>query len=117
MSENVCTACGGSGQQWSGVEYMGQHEIVGCDECWGTGFDDVLAGVDSLRALLAQREAEIEALRELAKVEGPVQCPTNHMCTLDNQNMIYAVPWRTIIRGQLLKHCPDCGTRLQGGEA
>ena len=50
-------------------------------------------------------------------VEGPVQCPTNHMCTLDNQNMIYAVPWRTIIRGQLLKHCPDCGTRLQGGEA
>ena len=63
MSENVCTACGGSGQQWSGVEYMGQHEIVGCDECWGTGFDDVLAGVDSLRALLAQREAEIEALR------------------------------------------------------
>ena len=64
MSENVCTACGGSGQQWSGVEYMGQHEIVGCDECWGTGFDDVLAGVDSLRALLAQRDAELEALRE-----------------------------------------------------
>lgn len=66
MSENVCTACGGSGQQWSGVEYMGQHEIVGCDECWGTGFDDVLAGVDSLRALLAQRDAELEALRAAA---------------------------------------------------
>ena len=64
MGENVCTSCHGSGTKWSGVEYYGQHEMVGCDECWGTGFDDVLAGVDDLRALLAQRDGELEALRE-----------------------------------------------------
>ena len=63
MSENVCTACGGDGQQWSGVEYFGQHEIVGCDECWGTGFDDVLAGVDDLRAEISRLRAVIEEAR------------------------------------------------------
>ena len=59
MSGNVCIACGGTGQRWSGVAYMGTREVVGCDECWGTGFDDVAAGVDGLRVQLA-------ALRELA---------------------------------------------------
>ncbi len=66
MSENVCTSCHGSGTQWSGVEYYGQHEMVGCDECWGTGFDDVLAGVDDLRAEVARLTAERDAARKRA---------------------------------------------------
>ena len=61
MSGNVCIACGGTGQRWSGVAYMGTREVVGCDECWGTGFDDVAAGVDDLRAQLAALREKIDA--------------------------------------------------------
>ena len=33
-----CTACNGSGSVYSGVEYMGARETVGCEECSGRGF-------------------------------------------------------------------------------
>ena len=34
----VCPQCGGNGSVPSGVEYMGQHEMVGCDICDGIGY-------------------------------------------------------------------------------
>jgi hypothetical protein len=34
----VCTQCGGSGQEPSGVEYMGISEMVGCESCYGIGY-------------------------------------------------------------------------------
>jgi hypothetical protein len=37
FTEDQCPACDGSGGQFSGVEYAGTREVVGCDECEGTG--------------------------------------------------------------------------------
>jgi DnaJ-class molecular chaperone len=34
----VCTQCGGSGQEPSGVEYMGISEMLGCEACYGIGY-------------------------------------------------------------------------------
>ena len=108
-------------------ELIAQTEPERCANCEYAGMREASAAMDGLRDYptvqpLCDYHEGVGRLRDAllalgpVVAEGPVQCPTNHMCTLDNQNMIYAVPWRTIIRGQLLKHCPDCGTRLQGGE-
>ena len=34
----VCVQCGGGGSVPSGVEHYGQHEMVGCDACYGIGY-------------------------------------------------------------------------------
>ena len=34
----VCETCGGDGSVPSGVEYMGQQEMLGCDACSGIGY-------------------------------------------------------------------------------
>jgi len=57
VKTNICETCGGIGWECSGVEYMGAREMVGCSDCWGTGFADVNLGVEQLRA-------ELAALRE-----------------------------------------------------
>lgn len=64
MSDNKCESCDGTGCEFSGVEYMGQHEVVGCAECCGTGFADVSAGVESLRAELTTTRQRLEQLEE-----------------------------------------------------
>lgn len=59
-TDNKCEACDGTGSEFSGVEYMGQREVVGCDECCGTGFADVSEGVESLRAGLTTTRQRLE---------------------------------------------------------
>lgn len=68
---NVCETCGGGGWEDSGVEYMGAHEIVGCSDCWGTGFADVCRGVEELRAEIA-RLASLPAIPPKAELGKPL---------------------------------------------
>lgn len=72
MSDNKCESCDGTGCEFSGVEYMGQHEVVGCAECCGTGFADVSAGVESLRTELTttrQRLKDLQTDYDAAQIE------------------------------------------------
>ena len=68
---------------------------------------------DGVWAMVQLRDALL-ALGPVA-VEGPVECPTNHqwlgaeLFDIDEANR----PMETSVR---MWFCPDCGTRLQGGE-
>jgi hypothetical protein len=63
LDDNDCTNCEGTGAERSGVEYYGQHEMVGCDWCSGTGFEDIYLGVDRLRTEISELRAKENELR------------------------------------------------------
>ena len=58
FDDNDCPHCDGTGSERSGVEYMGQSEMVGCDWCCGTGFADIYLGVDRLRTEISELRAK-----------------------------------------------------------
>lgn len=90
--DNRCGSCDGSGCAYSGVEYMGQREVVGCDDCWGTGFADVSQGVDSLRAGLEDARAKIMAAREyLRTVHAVPSDTTGYGISADVRNRLLAI--------------------------
>ena len=62
FDDNDCPRCGGSGAEESGVEYYGQHEMVGCESCCGTGFDDIYLGVDRLRTEISESNESRDAV-------------------------------------------------------
>jgi len=64
FDDNDCKNCGGTGSEPSGVEYMGAHEMVGCEWCAGTGFDDIYLGVERLRTEVAEANKRINQARE-----------------------------------------------------
>jgi hypothetical protein len=55
-----CPNCHGSGSEPSGVEYMGSHEMIGCEFCDGTGRVD--ERVPALLAEVKQLRQEIELI-------------------------------------------------------
>lgn len=67
FDDNTCTNCGGTGSEPSGVEYMGAHEMIGCDWCCGTGFDDIYLGVERLRTEIAALDSLLGATRLLSR--------------------------------------------------
>jgi hypothetical protein len=73
MTDNICPDCKGTGQQWSGVEYAGAHEMLACDSCCGTGFDDPALEIGRLREVLL----EARGLHYQCKCgESPDHCVT-----------------------------------------
>lgn len=74
MSENnnVCLEYGGTGQEHSGTSYMGIDEVVSCGDCCGTGFEWPSLEIERLAAQLAQRDAELAALREKVTIEPAI---------------------------------------------
>ena len=74
IDNNACENCGGTGQTESGVEYMGAHEIIGCDWCAGTGFEDILLGVDRLNGQLTGANSELQtAISDLRIIENRIK--------------------------------------------
>lgn len=86
-TDNKCEACDGTGSEFSGVEYMGQREVVGCDECCGTGFADVSEGVESLRVELATTRQERDALQQF------IQERRTHYAQMQGANKGHMFDW------------------------
>jgi len=71
VDPKVCTTCGGAGVEYSGVEHMGQREVIGCGDCLGTGYDDPLKEIERLRTVLdIMRNESMQADRYASEVEG-----------------------------------------------
>ena len=116
---NTCTQCGGDGSIPSGVEHMGQHEMVGCDWCCGTGWADIYLGAERLRAEIAELRAQTRPLigRDAA-LRSMEEIHDDRTLTDDERN----IAWQCIesVREipvhqsatQRLSLCPMCG-RLQ----
>ena len=64
FDDNDCANCGGTGSELSGVEHMGAHEMIGCDWCAGTGFEDVYLGVGRLRTEVIELTVTLKAVRK-----------------------------------------------------
>jgi len=75
--------------------------------------EELDALIDRLN-MTGQFQRGAQGFRDAILASQPERVECEHLCSLDNQNMMYSVPWRTIIRGQLLKFCPDCGQSLKG---
>jgi DnaJ-class molecular chaperone len=56
-----CETCKGSGQEHSGVEYVGQREVIGCEYCMGTGYADPVQVIESLKTRLERAESKLNA--------------------------------------------------------
>ena len=69
MNVTECKACRGTGAQEE-HHLPGYTELLACDECWGTGFEDPAEGVSALRSELDAAQKHANDLGDLlAKVE------------------------------------------------
>ena len=119
FDDNLCTNCGGSGSDLSGVEYMGAHEMIGCGWCCGTGWDDINLGVERLRTEIAELRTQTRPLTDwAAAIKSMEEIHDDRTLTDDERN----IAWQCIesVREvpvhqsamQRMSLCPLCG-RLQ----